>query len=105
MVLATKLAPNGLKFAVGEVPGLVPLTWSDSPTEKQVHEVYASFELHEGSYKYEPELIVSAWSNRFPKVMPRRSNYFRVELVVPLQLFFSLQVELLPACYARLASK
>ena len=67
MTLRTKQAGNGLSFTTSEIPGLTPVTITTSSTEKMVLETNLSFDVHNGSYRYGPEVVVSAWSNRFPR--------------------------------------
>jgi len=96
--LTQKIGPNGLRFKAAEILGLVPVTITLSPSEKVVHKVHLSYDVHENSYKYAPEVVTSGWSDRFPVFKPRslESGFFRIEIPVPMRDFYNTQMKLLP---------
>lgn len=72
-----------------EIQPNVKCTFAISPSEKFVQEGRLCFDRHEGSSKFQDEVVVSVWSRQPPHREARASNdgYFRVEIPVPLAVF------------------
>jgi len=64
----------------------VPLTLTVSEREKMVFEGDFLAEFPKGSYKYQPECVLTVWSSIYPTVQLRARNhgFARLELPIPI---------------------
>ncbi len=67
----------------------VPVTFALSPTEKASMTGLLSFDLHQNSYAFNDEVVISCWSREPPIIERRAENagYYRLEIPVLLTPF------------------
>jgi len=98
-------APNDLQFRVfGRLPD-VPVTWALSPTTKYKHVGTLLIEMHENSYKFGPELIITLESIKYPaEIIQRAPNngVWRMEVCAPARGVYQALMAALPEIHARL---
>lgn len=85
-MLTSKRKHNGLTFTDLNkltVPVVSTMTIDDKTKLSMKGEL--AVEMHEGSYKYDNEVVLSVWSYVYPevKVRTRNKGYGRTEIVIP----------------------
>lgn len=75
-----------------EIKPTVKCTFAVSPSKKFVQKGLLSFDRHEGSYKYNDEVVITVWSKNPPYEEHRADNqgYYRVEIPVPKAVFIKM---------------
>jgi hypothetical protein len=82
----------GLQFfnLTHDVPAVADVTFSvDSKQKYVLKNARLSFDRHENSYRYNDEVVISAWSTFEPYIesRPLNNTKFRCEIPVPLLTF------------------